>query len=586
MTRHPTELLPAAAAGTLDPADVRRVHEHIDGCPPCAEELAEWRQVADATVAATSASVERAVQPPASEEAQGRPDPAGDTPATPFRHVHATNAATYRDVLGAFAAAREQFLVHLRPDDVASELGRPRDDELDAALAQLVTWGNLRATPDTSRVGSVAEFHEKRLLYALSREGEAAERALALYEEVLGRRGALKKVALADVRTGLAALVVLAGEPEPDLDKVALTLRDLVAVFRDLAEHASAFLTDMSRAVDTAGRDLDAYLAYKDRLLEYLQQFIDDLLLSSSEVARLLEQADGLGVDRLLVSVARRELTDEAPGETADDRAEAEGRLVHAWRERWVGLHRWFVGTSDRPAQAELLRRRALAAIPELLRAAQTLQERRRGTSDRVADYLVLARWFAQAPTEADVHRLWRVAFGLSSSRHLTVDTATLAARDAEPVGAQRSWRDAPRVQVSARLRRTASATRKGPTRLADTGDQRAALARFVEQEAEEIAEVRRALAGATRLSELEVDAAAWPVFLRLLGEAVSVADADGRAVTETADGAFRVALEPIEPDDGEHRAAVRSPDGVLSADRDYLLMVCETDPGARRSAG
>jgi hypothetical protein len=139
-------------------------------------------------------------------------------------------------------------------------------------------------------------------------------------------------------------------------------------------------------------------------------------------------------------------------------------------------------------------------------------------------------------------------------------------------------------VEVSARLRSTARATKRGPSRLADAGDQRRALARFVAEEAEEVAEIRRSLSGGRRLSELELDAAAWPLFLRLLGEVVAVADEEGRAATETADGTFHVALAPLE---GERRAHVTSPDGVLTADRDYLLIVEEiaAGPGAASPA-
>src|SRR5690606_41957219 len=53
--------------------------------------------------------------------------------------------------------------------------------------------------------------------------------------------------------------------------------------------------------------------------------------------------------------------------------------------------------------------------------------------SSDLADFRTLARWFAQAPDDAARHRLWRVAFGLHSSRHLTVDADTLAERTAVP---------------------------------------------------------------------------------------------------------------------------------------------------------
>ncbi|MCW2872684.1 DUF2397 family protein [Actinacidiphila oryziradicis] len=52
-------------------------------------------------------------------------------------------------------------------------------------------------------------------IYQLTRAGEAAEEALAEYDEALGRRGALQAVALHDIVTQLRALLVLAAEATP-----------------------------------------------------------------------------------------------------------------------------------------------------------------------------------------------------------------------------------------------------------------------------------------------------------------------------------------------------------------------------------
>lgn len=101
----------------------------------------------------------------------------------PFTHLSVPNAGLYRSLLRTFARAKERFIVHLRPEDVAAELRADADDQLTQALDQLVTWGNLRADADTSRVTTVEDFHRKRCLYQLTGAGQAAEQAIAFYEE-------------------------------------------------------------------------------------------------------------------------------------------------------------------------------------------------------------------------------------------------------------------------------------------------------------------------------------------------------------------------------------------------------------------
>jgi len=102
--------------------------------------------------------------------ARGRGDPPADAPvaAQPFTHLGVPNAEQYRRLLQIFARAKERFIVHLRPEDIAAELRVDADDQLTEALDRLVTWGNLRSDVDTGRVTTVEDFHRKRSLYQLT----------------------------------------------------------------------------------------------------------------------------------------------------------------------------------------------------------------------------------------------------------------------------------------------------------------------------------------------------------------------------------------------------------------------------------
>ncbi len=93
---------------------------------------------------------------------------------------------------------------------------------------------------------------------------------------------------------------------------------------------------------------------------------------------------------------------------------------------------------SGHPSQAKLLRASALKAIPDLLAVVAMLNERRAGRSDRNADFRELAVWFAQAPDDAAMHRLWQATFGLHSARHLTLDSDTAQARETTRSSRQR----------------------------------------------------------------------------------------------------------------------------------------------------
>ena len=278
----------------------------------------------------------------------------------PFAYLATQNAGLYRRVMLTFVAAKRRFVVHLRSEDVLDELAHDAQADPKAvtdALSQLVEWGNLRADPDTSRVTSVEDFHRARFLYQLSHAGEAAERSLAVFDEQLGRRGALQAVALEDIATGLGALHELTQEAEPDVGRAGLLMRDLVRRCVDLADNAQAFMGSLQRTIDLYELDTEAFRAYKDRLIEYLERFIKDLTGIGGEIAELLGRLDPDGIDRLLTLIARRDAEDAAPGPApaGDFREQAFATELASWTERWLGLQQWFISVARAPEPGEVV---------------------------------------------------------------------------------------------------------------------------------------------------------------------------------------------------------------------------------------
>jgi uncharacterized protein (TIGR02677 family) len=473
-----------------------------------------------------------------------------------FRHVTADRAAVYRAVLAAFVLAKERFALHLRPREilpVVQEAGHVVDEGgLEAALDQLVNWGNLRAYADTTEVTTVEEFHKKRRLFALTREGEAAERALEAFRQHLGTPGELNAAALTDIEAHLRGLLALLDAPELDRDKAYQGLDALRGRFVQLAEQAQVFVGGLRRAVELHGVEESVFLAYKERIVDYLRGFVGALTVRSASIAELLEAVDGAPLERLLRAAAAREVEHRL-----DASAELEAELYELWAHRWRGLRAWFLPDGGAPPQSQRLRHFALDAIPALLRAISHLHDRRVQRSDRHEDFRALARWFAEGDDDAG-HRLARVAFGLAPARHLAVNSETLDAWEATDAGGATRWAEAPPMRIAPRMRQTGTYTKRGrKEKVIDRSAAKAALAELAAREAEELADVRRVLAtaGRVRASALGLlDRAAFGLFLDLLGAAYA-----GRAPGEmrmeglSSDGTMRVVIELI-PGGGEAR--------------------------------
>ena len=521
-----------------------------------------------------------------------------------FRHLSADKAARYRAIMDVFAAARRQYRLQLRPDEVQAEASwpdeTPRIEEVNAELAQLAAWGNLESQPDTARVSSLGDYYRARLLYRLSRGGEAVEAALDTFASTLSHRAELQTVALEDIHSRLLALSRLLGPPvgspvdspvdspgdssiDPpaadvlDVAKLHETLRDLVRVFEGLAENAQAFMAGVARSIELQQADATAVVAYKRRLIEYLERFIGDLVRRAHGIGRLIAGLEGR-IAPALHAVAEREARDAAPGDEEDRRLALAQRLA-AWRERWQGLRGWFLANGHERPQSDLLRARARSAIPQLLSAIAALNERRSGRSDRSADFRVLARWFVECGSDDEAHRLARAAFALNPARHFSLGIDRDGVRPAASVSANTSWADAPPLVIHPRLREYGEPAPRGALpRVRDRGRERAVLEQLLGDESRQWAEARERLATgrSLRLSEIgELDSHAFALLLSLLGEALSE-QAGPDAVVErlSADGTLHIRLEPLEAASG---AAVSSPAGVLRG-RDHRVTITAQD--------
>src|SRR2546422_1544856 len=295
-----------------------------------------------------------------------------------FEYVTAEKAPLYRAVMRVFMDSKERFALHLRPGDVlagivAISFGEPQDlPAVETLLNQLCEWGNLESHPDTADVATVEDFLRRRYLFQITVRGEAAERAIAAYEESILQPGELQTAALADIRSLLEELARFAESGETDEPKSTLALRMLCSSFEELTRRAQVFMSGLQRRMDLQRIEFDEFILYKERLIDYLQRFIGELVIATDEIASGLNRIESTGVDRLLTGAARREVADMLNA-TAEDLDAAGLR----WRNRWQGLRYWFIGNGSHPSHAETLRARALSAIPALLTAGCNKQKHR-----------------------------------------------------------------------------------------------------------------------------------------------------------------------------------------------------------------
>jgi uncharacterized protein (TIGR02677 family) len=498
-----------------------------------------------------------------------------------FRFTTGDRAELYSAILQAFGEANERLETALGMEEVRERLrtvgwfGALADEELLESLKQLVRWQLLDVIQNHAENYRTAEEYERRnLQYSLTRRGEAAFAGVQHALAVLVSTGALQTAVLDAIADRLDALYALLIDPGSADRRVFSTLQELEAHLDALRNNTKQFNGELQRLLRAESADVATFQEVKAATVAYLQEFLTNLDQRAHAIAAAVARIEDQGVSLLH---HRALLGAELPPGAGDD---AGASWLEHRRARWDGLRAWFRPADGAPPRAEQLHNVARRAIVTLLQVLDRIAESRRRSSGAVQDFRELARWFAMAPEENDLHRLWSAAFGLGSARH-----AHLAHPDPELVPVAASWADAPPVEVSALLRssgRTERFTRTGKVR--DVAATRAARAERARLERAEMEAAWHQLRtdGTVRLSDFgTLDHTVFERLLELLGKALAApAGSSGARRGVTGDGRVEILLWP--PGDGR-TATLTTSRGRLSGP-DFVVEVRAAGGGRHRA--
>lgn len=446
-----------------------------------------------------------------------------------LRYVNVELTPLYRAVVEVFYAAKQRFVLELRPADVIATLKlavAPSREELEPALDKLVEWGNLGRHHDTAAVARIEDFYRKQFVYHLTAVGEAAHRAVLDVEGTVGRTGSLQTQMLRRVQDALVTL-----KNVDDRRARYDAFGDLFGAFSSLAEQATHFIGELGPSLTTSQADELVFQHYKSAVVDYLSRFLDELRAMVPVISGLISELD---VEALL-----KDAVDVGDLPPRPDGRDPKQLWIDAQLERWRGVRRWFV---DPPPTVDRLSEVARTAVLAVARTLGRLHERRARRVDRAADFRLLAKWFAECGSDDEAHGLACDAFGLHSSRHMHI-----ALDDVEQSSASLSWWDAPAAPIPVVLRERGAVPRQGrPATARDFSDAKTWLRHRQQAERRRLEEASAAFIGRSfhvhdlkTLSSLELD-----VLLEFIDQALtSPRRADGSRAARTVDGALDVVL-------------------------------------------
>jgi len=416
-------------------------------------------------------------QDPSNGEATG-----ADRARQLFRYLNGTEWQEYRAILGIFAGT---FFAEFSPDDVIARLNEPQADSTGTLpvrvvvdpesvpdrLESLKTWGNLTVSSSIGDPSSLADYYRRRHRYLITREGQEV---FEITEGVLTRVDEVRDVQsgrLRDLHRALLRLIDLAGDGDATGSGgrtgnglAGVDPDDIVDAVRAVFDPHVAFTTEVTQFFAAINQwqsrydlEADQLRFFAEVLVGYVSEQLADIERSARPIARALVQL-APSLDQI-VALANQGLAARVDEVGLADQITVRG-TPGSRRPDWDHLGEWFSPRGRRRSRIDSLTGQAVAAVRTLTVNLTRLSGVGLGSTSRRADFVDLARFFAEAETVDDAHDLAAAAFGLGSARHHGV----LPTDADDPVTSNTSWTDprGPRASVPVSMRERGEVTLRG----------------------------------------------------------------------------------------------------------------------------
>lgn len=427
-----------------------------------------------------------------------------------LKYVNAENVARYRAIMRFFYQEYKRLRYWMKPEEIHAGvsawavLPEYTLEQCNADLEQLAEWGNLASRHDGGRSTTLEEYMKKKLQYLMRPYSIEIERLLETLEKVTGYGGSLESSMFDLIADKLFTIRKTAGELSPE-EAIELwtTLYD---AFKRLHENAADYIASLQTAKAEEMMVAESFLVFKDRLTNYLQNFIQALQRSAYKIEGNLENISTGVRDMFLEQVATAELNKPRMEEVP-----LKETLLEELHQGWNNLQRWFHGDGTVPSELTLLERATKDAIARIVRSVIRMQERKRSGVSRKKELEYLADWFSKLDTLEEAHKLAGLTFSLFQTRHLQGEDLRESDR-----ADQSMWEEVPSIRMLRSRSRKRTEKQNTEAVVDNEARKRMEKEKFLQRQAAEWEIIRELVEqGSLRISELGVITAATR--LRLL---------------------------------------------------------------------
>lgn len=339
---------------------------------------------------------------------------------TEVKYLNADNVSRYRCIMRIFFENYEKLRYWLYQEDVYEEMKKDsffseyRMEQCQQDLAMLTEWKNLNAIQDTRKVSSIEEFKNKKYRYQMSEYSVEIERLVIRLENLFIEGASLEPTLLERLRREIERFPEML---EKDKNEVYTWWTDMNNDFVRLNQNYKDYIRDLNSIRAEEMMHTKEFLIFKDRLVEYLRNFIKGLQRNVGVIEERLRSLDSkektivfdkiieyeLLIPRMEVEVSRNRIEQNISG-------------------RFQSIYEWFVEGENKENEAGKLFDATNDIIRRITRYAAQLSEKNAFGANRKEEYKKVAELFLKCENVSQAHKMSAMVFGIERPFHLAGD--------------------------------------------------------------------------------------------------------------------------------------------------------------------
>lgn len=339
---------------------------------------------------------------------------------TEVKYLNADNVSRYRCIMRIFFENYEKLRYWLYQEDVYAQMKEDpffsdyRMEQCQQDLAMLTEWKNLNTIQDTRKVSSIEEFKNKKFRYQMSEYSVEIERLVIRLENLFIEGSSLEPTLLERIRKNIGRFKEIG---EQDINSVYTWWNDLNNDFVRLNQNYQDYIRDLNSVKAEKMMQTKEFLVFKDRLIEYLRNFIKGLqrnvgaideelqLLVHEEKKKVFDKVVEyeLQIPRIDMEVSKEQIEDRIKG-------------------KYQSIYDWFSSENGRENEAAKLFDATNDIIRKITRYAAQISEKNAMGANRREEYRKVAEMFMKCNKLEDAHKLSAMVFGIEQPFHLKGD--------------------------------------------------------------------------------------------------------------------------------------------------------------------